>query len=63
MINTGIFAAGCWEWNKRVAAEKKLPHLKVFFAAARLFHSQQPAAKMPVLNTSWQAFYKTCLVK
>ena len=34
VFNTGIFAADFWEWNKRAADEKKIPHLKVFFAAA-----------------------------
>ena len=29
-FNTGVFAAGCWEWNKRAEAEKTLPRLKVF---------------------------------
>ena len=34
VFNTGIFAADCWEWNKKAADEKTLPHIKVFFAAA-----------------------------
>ena len=29
-----MFAADFREWNKRVAGDKELPHLKVFFAAA-----------------------------
>ena len=34
VLNTGIFAADFWEWNKRAADDKTLPHLKVFFAAS-----------------------------
>ena len=34
VFNTGIFAADCREWNKRLADDKTLPHIKVFFAAA-----------------------------
>ena len=34
VFNTGIFAADFWEWNKQVAADKTLPYLKVFLAAA-----------------------------
>ena len=34
VFNTGIFAAGCREWNKGALENKTLPHLKVFFAAA-----------------------------
>ena len=33
IFNTFIFAADGWKWNKRTAAEKTIPHLKVFFAA------------------------------
>ena len=33
VFNKGIFAADFWEWNKRAAVDKTLPHLKVFFAA------------------------------
>ena len=31
VFNTGIFVSDCWEWNKRAAVDKTLPHLKVFF--------------------------------
>ena len=34
VFNKGIFAADCWEWNKRAEADKMLSHLKVFFSAA-----------------------------
>ena len=34
VFNTVIFAEDFWEWNKRAADNKTLPHLKVFFAAA-----------------------------
>ena len=34
IFNTGIFAADCWEWNKRATVDKMLPNLKLFFAAA-----------------------------
>ena len=34
VFNTGIFAAGCREWNNKSADDKTLPHLKVFLAAA-----------------------------
>ena len=34
MFRTGIFAVDFQECNKRLAAEKTLPHIKVFFAAA-----------------------------
>ena len=34
IFNTGIFVEDCWEWNKKAADKKTLPHLKVFFAAA-----------------------------
>ena len=34
VFNTGIFAADFREWNKQAAADKTLPHIKVFFAAA-----------------------------
>ena len=34
VFNTGIFVVDCWEWNKKAADEKTLPHIKVFFAAA-----------------------------
>ena len=30
VFNTGIFAADCWERNKRAADDRTLPHLKVF---------------------------------
>ena len=32
VFNTGIFAADFWEWNKRAAADKWVPHLYVLFA-------------------------------
>ena len=34
ILNTGIFAEDCQEWNKEAVEDKNLPHLKVFFAAA-----------------------------
>ena len=34
VFKMGIFAADCWEWNKRAADDKTLPHIKVFFVAA-----------------------------
>ena len=34
VLNTGIFAVDCRECNKRLADDKTLPHLKVFFVAA-----------------------------
>ena len=34
VFKTGIFAADFWEWNKKSADHKALPHLKVFFVAA-----------------------------
>ena len=34
VFNTRIFAADCREWNKEATDEKRLPHLKVIFAAA-----------------------------
>ena len=34
VFNTGVFAADCWEWNKRATDDKTLPHLKVFFVVA-----------------------------
>ena len=34
VLDTGIFAANCREWNKQAEANKTLPHIKVFFAAA-----------------------------
>ena len=33
VFNMGIFAADFWEWSKKAADDKTLPHLKVFFAA------------------------------
>ena len=34
MFNAGIFVTDYREWNQRTADNKKLPHLKTFFAAA-----------------------------
>ena len=34
VFNTGVFAANCWECNKRAAGKKTLPHIKFVFAAA-----------------------------
>ena len=34
VFNMGVFAADCWEWNKRAAGKKTLPHLKYLFASA-----------------------------
>ena len=34
VLNMGIFAVDFREWNKKAADNKKLPHIKVFFAAA-----------------------------
>ena len=31
VFNMGVFAADCWEWNKRKADYKTLPHIKVFY--------------------------------
>ena len=30
----GLLAAYCRKWNKRAADDKKIPHIKVFFATA-----------------------------
>ena len=29
VFNTGVFAADCWEWNKRAIDDKTLPHIKL----------------------------------
>ena len=34
VFNAGMVTADCQEWNKRVAVDKTIPHLKVFFAAS-----------------------------
>ena len=34
VFNKGIFAADCWELNKRASDDKTLPHIKAFFTAA-----------------------------